>query len=64
MSISYAELKVILDDRFTQFNSALEASLSSAMQKALDTVVTDLEDRLRQIEEDQARIMRHLGLGE
>ena len=40
----------------------LEARLARSMTKALDTVVAELEARLRSLEEDQARILRHLGM--
>lgn len=56
------EVKRIVDAELARFRSGLEDALATAMTKALDTVVGDVEGRLRQIEEDQARILRHLGL--
>lgn len=45
-----------------QWLAEFEVRLAKSMQKALDIVVEELGERLRAVEEDQARILRHLGL--
>lgn len=51
-----------LDERFLKFVRGLEQRLADAMEKALDTVTHNYDERLRSLEEDQARILRHTGL--
>lgn len=62
MSLSYQEVKVIVADAIHSFSEGLEERLARGMTKALDIVTHDINERLRTIEEDQARILRHLGL--
>lgn len=50
------------DERIDLFLDGFEDRLARAMQKALDVVTADADARLRSLEEDQARILRHLGL--
>lgn len=44
------------------FLDGFQERLAASMQRALDTVTSDMDQRLRVVEEDQARILRHLGL--
>ncbi len=57
-----AIVKALVDEELEAFKKQLESALATSMRKALDTVTTEYEDRLRSLEEDQARILRHLGL--
>jgi hypothetical protein len=60
-----AELETLLDMTAQTMRKELngfEERLATAMQKALDVVVSELDTRIHQLEEDQARILRHLGL--
>lgn len=50
--------KAVFDEQMEGF----EGRLATAMQKALDTVGGEYEARLRQIEEDLARLLKHTGL--
>ncbi len=45
-------------------DSGFEERLTIAFRKALDTVTVAQDARLKALEEDQARILRHLGLEE
>lgn len=54
----------MIEARVTGFAAGLEERLASGMTKALDIVTADFNDRLQALEEDQARILRHLGLEE
>ena len=60
------ELSELINDttnrRFSMFAKGLEDRLADAMTKALDIVTADFKERIRDLEEDQARILRHLGL--
>lgn len=55
-------IKALVNERLQDFSAQLEKALALSMQKALDVVVADLDARLRALEEDQARILRHLGM--
>jgi hypothetical protein len=57
-----AVIKALVDEELEVFKKQLESALATSMRKALDTVTTEYEERLRSLEEDQARILRHLGL--
>ena len=57
-------VRVLARDEISKFSETLEARLSVAFRKALDTVVTDLELRMEQLEAEHARVLRHLGLEE
>lgn len=57
-----AEISSIVDQHLESFRERLEASLATSMQKALDTVVSEFDERLRGVEEDLARLLRHSGL--
>lgn len=57
-----AVVQALVKEEIARFLSGFEERLAASMQRALDTVVSDLDDRLRSLEEDQARILRHLGL--
>lgn len=56
------EIKQAVLRELEHYNDAFEERLSLAIQKGLDSVVHEFQFRLRQVEEDQARILRHLGL--
>ena len=58
------EIRLLVDEEFEQRLKGFEERLATAMTKALDTVVEEYNARLRVLEEDQARINKHLGLGE
>lgn len=58
----HVPLEVLIDKRIQQFLDGFEERLARSMQRALDTVLHSLESRIQQLEEDQARILRHLGL--
>lgn len=51
-----------VEDRLGKYDDAFEQRLASAFQKALDIVAADYSTRIRRLEEDQARILRHLGI--
>ncbi len=55
-------IKALIDEELEQFKKNLESALATSMRKALDTVAGEFEDRLQSLEEDQARILRHLDL--
>lgn len=59
---SVAELSALMESKVDTYMAQFEGRLSTAMTKALDTVLYDTNERLTRIEEDQARILRHLGL--
>lgn len=51
-------VKSLMDARFEAFEDRLAAQLT----KAFDVVLADYERRLRAIEEDVAKLMRHTGM--
>jgi hypothetical protein len=52
----------VLKELIDEILEGLEDRLTQGMTKALDTVTTSMNSRLQALEEDQARILRHLGL--
>lgn len=56
------ELEVVVVDALDGYLAGFEDRLASSIQKALDMVVHEYAERIRALEEDQARILRHLGL--
>lgn len=57
-----AEVEQIIDDALSRYDSGFEQRLAASFQKVLDTVMAEYDERVRELEEDQARILRHLGL--
>ena len=55
--------KEIVQKELTEL-SGFEERLTTALKKALDIVTGEYNERLVTLEEDQARILRHLGLEE
>ncbi len=62
MTLGKAEMHEIARKEIDKSYDALEVRLATAFRKALDTVVVDLEARQEQLEEEHARVLRHLGL--
>lgn len=56
------DVRSTIREELAKFSDGLEDRLAMAMTKALDTVMHEMDGRLRQLEEDQARILRHLGM--
>jgi len=56
------QIEKLVEEVFTRLMTGFEERLASAMQKALDTVVSEQNARIRAIEEDLAKIQRHMGL--
>jgi len=56
------EIRLLAQEEVEKFNQGFEQRLTTAITKALDTVVEEYNARLTSLEEDQARILRHLGL--
>jgi len=62
--ITAGEARMIAKEEIAAWADALEGRLATAMTKALDIVTATQNLRLKALEEDQARILRHLGLEE
>lgn len=60
--VTAGEAHEIAKQEIIIFASALELRLASAMTKALDTVKSEFDTRLQELEEEHARVLRHLGL--
>lgn len=60
--VTRQELEVIVVEALDGYLAGFEDRLASSIQKALDMVVHEYAERIRALEEDQARILRHLGL--
>lgn len=55
-------IRALIDETLEEFKAKLEATLATSMRKAFDTVLGEYEERIKSLEEDQARILRHLNL--
>jgi hypothetical protein len=51
----------LLDEKL-RFLNGFEDRLARSMQKALDIVTSDYEHRIRQLEDDVAKLLHHTGL--
>lgn len=49
-------------DNLDAYMAAFEERLALAITKGLDVAMAEFESRLRRLEEDQARVLRHIGL--
>lgn len=50
------EVKALVRQELARYNDGFETRLTLAIQRALDTVLSSLEDRIRTLEEDVARL--------
>lgn len=55
-------VRSMIDEAMAKFLSGFEDRLAQSFQKALDTVVTEYNERFEQLEYDMARLLRHHGL--
>lgn len=58
------EVRLLVQEEVERFALGFEHRLTTAMTKALDTVVEEYNCRLVVLEEDLARLLRHSGLEE
>ena len=58
--ISIAE--EVCEERLKKFMDGFENRLAASMQKALDIVTAQQEQRIAALEQDVARLLRHTGL--
>ena len=58
------EVRLLAQEEIEKFNHGFEQRLTTAITKALDTVVEEYKTRLQDLEEDMARVLRHTGLEE
>jgi len=56
------EISALVNAAFAEAMSGFEQRLASSMQKALDIVTAQQEQRIRALEEDLAKVIRHTGL--
>lgn len=56
------EISALVNAAFAEAMSGFEHRLASSMQKALDIVTAQQEQRIRALEEDLAKVIRHTGL--
>jgi hypothetical protein len=56
------DIKALVNEAFAEAMQGFEQRLASSMQKALDIVTAQQEQRIRALEEDVARLQKHTGL--
>lgn len=56
------EIRELVAAAMHDYMRGFEQRLAISMTKALDIVTAEQNARLRRLEEDQARLLRHLGL--
>lgn len=54
--------KEVCEEGLNKFMDGFESRLSASMQKALDIVTAQQEQRIDALEQDVARLLRHTGL--
>jgi hypothetical protein len=56
------DIKALVNAAFADAMQGFEQRLASSMQKALDIVTAQQEQRIQALEEDVARLLQHTGL--
>ena len=56
-------LQAVVREEVASYMEGFEDRLARGIQKGMDLVKHEMDERLRQIEEDLASILRHIGQG-
>ena len=62
MPFTHDEVTEIVQAAISDYMQGFEQRLASSMQKALDTVTSSQDARLRALEEDLSKLLRRAGL--